>query len=203
VLVLVVVLGLYSLKGPRTRTTTRTSTRGRKRGPIAQIPNLADSKDDMSSAQLDDNGVVVACPQCHQRNRIAFERLNQPLRCGKCKSDIPGVTTPIEVDTEQHFNTLIGLSQLPVLVDFWASWCGPCKMVAPEFDRLASSNVGKLIVAKVNTEVLPNIAQRYTIQAIPTMILFASGDEVQRTSGAMPAKAIQQFVDNSLRGAQV
>ena len=157
----------------------------------------------MSSAQLDDNGVVVACPQCHQRNRLAYERLNQTLRCGKCKSTIPGVAAPIDVDTEEHFNTLIGLSPLAVLIDFWAPWCGPCKMVAPEFERLAASNAGKLIVAKVDTEALPNLAHRYSIHAIPTMVLFANGNEVRRTSGAMPAKAIQQFVDDALRTAAV
>ncbi len=152
----------------------------------------------MNTAKLDDNGVVVACPNCGQRNRIHYERLNQSVRCGKCKTGIPGVSVPVEVDTEEHFNTLIGLSALPVLVDFWAPWCGPCKMVAPEFQKVAATGVGELVVAKVNTEEQPAIAHRYDISSIPTLILFQGGHEVARTAGARPADAIQSFVQEAL-----
>ncbi len=157
----------------------------------------------MNASKLDDNGVVVACPQCGTRNRIQFERLNQTVRCGKCKSDLPGVNTPVDVDSEEQFNALIGLSVLPVLVDFWAPWCGPCKMVAPEFEKLAANSPGKFIVAKVNTEAQPVLAHRYAIHSIPTMILFLRGEEAARTSGAMPAARIQQFVEDGLKHARV
>jgi thioredoxin 2 len=157
----------------------------------------------MSTAKLDDKGVVVACPHCGQRNRIQYERLNQAVRCGKCKSDIPGVNVPVDVDGEAHFNTLIKLSPLPVLVDFWAPWCGPCKMVAPEFEKVAATSVGDLIVAKVNTEDQPSLAQRYDINSIPTLILFQGGREAARTSGARPAAGIQDFVHQSLGSARV
>lgn len=157
----------------------------------------------MSTAKTDDKGVVVVCANCGQRNRIQYERLNQAVRCGKCKSDIRGVNTPVDVDSEDHFATLIKLSPLPVLVDFWAPWCGPCKMVAPEFEKVAADSVGDLIVAKVNTEEQPSLAQRFAIQAIPTLVLFQGGRETARTSGARPAAGIQDFVHQSLGAARV
>ncbi len=151
-----------------------------------------------TTTTLDDNGVVTACPNCGQRNRIQYERLNHGARCGKCKTEIPGVAVPVEVASETQFNALIGLSALPVLVDFWAPWCGPCKMVAPEFQKVAAATLGELIVAKVNTEEQPAVAQRYDITSIPTMIVFQGGQEVGRLTGARPAAAIQSFVQQTL-----
>jgi thioredoxin 2 len=149
-------------------------------------------------AKLDENGVILACPNCGQRNRIRYENLGQTTRCGKCKHNIPGPNAPIDIDSEEHFNLLIGLSSLPVLVDFWAPWCGPCKMAAPEFDKVAASTPGELVVAKVNTDDQPAIAGRFNIRSIPTLILFQGGNEVARTSGARPAAGIQDFVHQSL-----
>ncbi|EEF59788.1 thioredoxin [Pedosphaera parvula] len=152
--------------------------------------------------KLDQNGVVVSCSNCGQRNRIRYEQLHLPVRCARCKTDIKGLNAPVDIDGEESFNLLIGLSSIPVLVDFWASWCGPCKMVAPEFEKLAASNAGEIIVAKVNTEDQPAIARRYSITSIPTMILFQAGHEVARTAGARPAAGIQEFLNQSLARAK-
>lgn len=152
----------------------------------------------MNTATLDENGIIEACPNCGQRNRVQYERLNHAARCGKCKTEIPGLSIPVDVGREDHFNALIGLSALPVLVDFWAPWCGPCKMVAPEFQKVAAASLGELVVAKVNTEDVSAVAQRYDISSIPTMILFQAGHEVARVTGARPAAAIQSFVQQSL-----
>jgi thioredoxin len=97
---------------------------------------------------------------------------------------------PLDVETEQEFDELVGQSPLPVLVDFWAAWCGPCRTVAPELKKLALQKAGHVVVAKVNTEVLPGIAQRFRIESLPTMALFRAGKEVKRTSGARPASGI-------------
>lgn len=155
----------------------------------------------MNTASLDEKGVVIACPNCGRRNRIHYEQLNKAIRCGNCKKDIPGVNVPMDVQAEELFNTFLVSSALPVLVDFWAPWCGPCKMVAPEFQKVAADSTGKLIVAKVNTEEQPGLAQRFGISAIPTMILFEGGHEIAREAGARPASAIQAFVRQALSQA--
>jgi thioredoxin 2 len=101
---------------------------------------------------------------------------------------------PVDVPRGIEFDELIAQSPLPVLVDFWAPWCGPCKMVAPEFVKVAAAGAGRWIVAKVNTQELPDLSAHFNIHSIPTMAIFKHGFEVARQTGAMPAARIQQFV---------
>jgi thioredoxin 2 len=146
---------------------------------------------------LDDRGVVVACGSCGQKNRFAYGRLGETVRCGKCKAILPAPSAPIEVDSAAHFDQLIASSSLPVVVDFWAPWCGPCRMVAPELQKVATRQAGKYLVVKVNTDVLADLGERFGIRSIPTMAVFAGGREVARTAGARPAADIEAFVEQS------
>ena len=148
----------------------------------------------MSAIEADKGGLLVACPHCAQRNRLKYEALKQTFRCGKCQSEIPSPAEPINVTSDLAFDALISQSALPVLVDFWAPWCGPCKMVAPEFAKVARETAGHFVVAKVNTEELPSLSARFRITAIPTMVIFNNGLEAARQMGAMPAPRIHQFI---------
>ena len=154
----------------------------------------------MSAAQLDERGVLMGCPQCGQRNRLRYEHLAQTFRCGKCQTELRGPTEPVDVKTDEQFFALTTRASIPVLADFWASWCGPCKMVAPELQKVAAEGESRWLIAKVNTEELQNLAQRFEISGIPTLILFSEGTEAARQSGAMPAARIRQFIEGAMAG---
>jgi len=153
----------------------------------------------MNSTQLDERGVLVTCPKCGQRNRLKYEKLGGTGRCAKCGTELGSPNEPIDVTSDLAFDALTTRSALPVLVDFWAPWCGPCKMVAPEFVKIAREGAGRWIVAKVNTEELQALARKFRVTAIPTMVLMRNGLETARQTGAMPAPRIRQFIEQGSR----
>ena len=152
----------------------------------------------MSGAAADDRGVVVACPSCHQSNRLAFEKLGQPARCGQCHTDLSAPDEPVEVSSSAQFDAMVARSRLPVLVDFWAAWCGPCRVVGPQVAIVARRSRGRLLVAKVDTDAVADLSARLGIRSIPTLAVFAGGREASRTVGAMAADDIERFVQGAV-----
>jgi thioredoxin 2 len=131
--------------------------------------------------------VIRVCSSCAAENRVALDKLDKVAKCGRCKTPLPPPSTPVVVESEADFAALMSHSPFPVVVDFWAAWCGPCRAVAPELVRLAQSKAGHVLVAKVDTEQLPQLAGRFGIRSIPTLVRFDNARETQRVSGAMRA----------------
>ncbi len=134
--------------------------------------------------------MLVQCPSCSKVNRLPAARAAEKARCAACKASLLPLARPIAVGSAEDFDELVRDAPAPVVVDFWAAWCGPCRMVAPELEKIASERAGQVIVAKVDTEALPNVAARFGIRSIPTMIVFRGGREAERISGALPAREI-------------
>jgi thioredoxin 2 len=146
---------------------------------------------------MDDRGLIVACPDCGQKNRLAYARLGEDVRCGKCKQTLKAPGEPIEIEQSADFDRLIAQSSLPVVVDYWAPWCGPCRMVAPELQKVAARLAGEVLVVKVDTDKLADLGQRHNIRSIPTLAVFAGGKEIARSAGARPGAEIEAFIKQS------
>ena len=155
------------------------------------------------TVQLDERGVIVECAGCGKKNRLSYERLGDSVQCGECKKPLSAPGTPIEVHQTADFDNLIKQSSLPVVVDYWAPWCGPCRMVAPELQKVAARQAGQAIVVKVNTDELSDLGQRFGIRSIPTLAVFEGGREIARESGARPAPEIEAFIARARAAAPV
>lgn len=137
--------------------------------------------------------MIVSCPSCGQKNRMNVGRLPHTGACGKCNTALPVPSTPVDVD-EATFNTVMSTSSLPVLVDFWAPWCGPCLRAAPEVAKAAGQLAGKALVLKVDTQAHPAIAQRFGIQGIPYFAVFSGGKKVREQTGLVGAPQLVALV---------
>ena len=144
-------------------------------------------------------GQIVECPNCGARNRLsqAGSAGKAPV-CGKCHQPLPtGSSKPVTV-TDSNFSSIVSGSQVPVLLDLWAAWCGPCRMIAPVVEQIAAELSGRAIVGKLDVDANPQTAAKFRVQSIPTLLILKNGQEVDRLIGAQPKSAIlqrlQQFI---------
>ncbi len=139
---------------------------------------------------------IVVCPNCQSPNRIPTARLGDRPKCGKCKQALFS-GRPITL-TDQNFDKHLSRSEVPLVVDFWAPWCGPCKMMAPFFEQAAAELEPRARLAKVNTDENPRLGQRYGISSIPTTVIFKGGRDVARQPGAMNLPQLMRWIDSKL-----
>jgi thioredoxin 2 len=140
------------------------------------------------------SGILRACKQCGATNRIPINHLADEGRCGSCKQPLPPVDEPVEAD-ESTFDEVVRQARVPVLVDFWAAWCGPCKMAAPEVSAVAREMAGKAVVLKVDTEAHPEVAEKYRVQGIPNFVVLRRGHVVMQRAGVTSRSEMKRWLE--------
>jgi thioredoxin 2 len=142
------------------------------------------------------HGVVRVCTGCGTKNRIPAQHLTDAGRCGKCKAALPPVAEPIDVDTAL-FDEVVSAVKVPVLVDFWAAWCGPCRMAAPHVKKLAEEMAGKAVVLKVDTDAHPELGARFEVRGIPNFVVLKDGKVVSQQAGVVPAAQMKHWLETA------
>ncbi len=137
---------------------------------------------------MNDSKLLVPCPHCGATNRLPASRIDEAPDCGKCGRPLLA-GQPLDLD-DGNFDAVVAATKLPVVVDFWAAWCGPCRMMVPAFKQAAAQLQGRALLVKVNSDDSPGLSQRYGIRSIPTLLRLQGGRETARQSGAVPASAI-------------
>jgi thioredoxin 2 len=140
--------------------------------------------------------VIIVCPNCGKKNRVPAAATGRP-RCANCHQDLPWIAEATEAD----FADVVERASLPVVVDLWAPWCGPCRMISPALEEVAGRLRGRMKLVKVNVDENPQISARFGVQGIPTLLLFRDGQLIDRVVGARGAEQLQAWVEGALAGA--
>lgn len=145
---------------------------------------------------------TIECESCHKNNRVPLARLKDKPKCGSCGAVLPLGGGPIEL-TDDNFESVVSTSPVPVVVDFWAPWCGPCRMIGPILEQVASDKPYDVLIAKLNVDENPRTASRFQVRSIPMLVALHEGEAIDTQVGALPAAALKGWVNRVIGRAQL